>query len=135
MKKKYDKEVIEKEAIKSLEQGSITNPLGKFILTRAQEIVNYSFYTNGNQELRQALVDDAVMRVCEKFLFYYEPKKSAANLIITMIYSTMYNKIVGLKWKDVYGQKIKGNLYTVKDGEKIKTLVKYTKDDFLSKKL
>lgn len=135
MKKKYDKEKIEREAIISASQGSITNTLGRFILVRAEEIASFSFYTNGSTELRQALIDDAVMRVCEKFLHYYEKDKSAANLIITMIYSTMYNKMVGLKWKDIYGQKIKGNLYTVKDGQKIKTLVKYTKDDFLSKKL
>ena len=135
MKKRYDKDNIENEALISVEQGKITNALGRFILSRAQEIVNYSFYTNGNEELRQALVDDAVMRVCEKFLYYYKEDKSAANLIITMIYSTMYNKMVGLKWKDVYGQRIKGNLYTVRDGEKVKLLIKYIKDDFLSKKL
>ena len=135
MKRKYDKEIIEKEAIASSELGYITNPLGEFILQRAREIASYSFITNGNSELHQGLIDDAVMRVCEKFLHYYKEDKSAANLIITMIYSTMYNKITGLKWKDVYGQKIKGNIYTVRDGEKVKRLVKYTKDDFLSKKL
>lgn len=135
MKKRYDKELVEKQALISASQGRITEPLGRFILLRATEIASSSFITNGNSELHQGLIDDAVMRVCEKFLHYYEKDKSAANLIITMIYSTMYNKITGLKWKDVYGQKIKGNLYTVKDGEKIKTLVRYTKDDYLSKKL
>lgn len=135
MKKKYDKEIIEKEAMLSAKKGEITDALGRFILTRATEIASYSFITNGNSELHQGLIDDAVMRVCEKFLHYYKEDKSAANLIITMIYSTMYNKITGLKWKDVYGQKIKGNIYTVKDGERVKRLVKYTKDDFLSKKL
>ena len=119
----------------SAERGEITNTLGRFILNRATEIASYSFITNGNSELHQGLIDDAVMRVCEKFLHYYKEDKSAANLIITMIYSTMYNKITGLKWKDVYGQKIKGNIYTVRDGERVKKLVKYTKDDFLSKKL
>lgn len=135
MKKKYDKENIEKEAIVSSELGYITNPLGEFILNRATEIASFSFITNGNSELHQSLIDDAVMRVCEKFLYYYKEDRSAANLIITMIYSTMYNKITGLKWKDTYGQKIKGNIYTVQDGQRVKRLVKYTKDDFLSKKL
>ncbi len=135
MKKRYDKEKIELEAQKSLEQGAITNALGRFILRRAEEIVSYSFITNGNNELRQGLIDDAVMRVCEKFIHYYEKDKSAANLIITMIYSTMYNKITGLKWKDVYGQKNKGYIYVVEKGYKVKKLIKYTKDDYLSEKL
>ena len=135
MKKKYDKKIIEKEALLSVEQGQLTNALGRFILKRAEEIVNHSFLTNGNNELRQGLVDDAVMRVVEKFFTYYMPGGSAANLIISIIYSTMYNKIKGLNWKDVYGQKIKGNLYIIEDGERKKKLVKYTKDDFLSKKL
>jgi hypothetical protein len=135
LKQKYDKSVIESEALKSVEQGSITNILGDFILQRCEEIVNYAFITNNDLELRQSLIDDAVMRICEKFLMYYKPEGSAANLIITMIYSTMTNKIVGLKWKDVYGQKIKGNLYTVEKGERVKKLVKYVKDDYLSEKL
>jgi len=135
LKKRYDKEKIELEAQKSLEQGAITNALGRFILRRAEEIVSYSFITNGNNELRQGLIDDAVMRVCEKFIHYYEKDKSAANLIITMIYSTMYNKITGLKWKDVYGQKNKGYIYVVEKGYKVKKLIKYTKDDYLSEKL
>lgn len=135
MKKRYDKGKIELEAQKSLEQGAITNALGRFILRRAEEIVSYSFITNGNNELRQGLIDDAVMRVCEKFIHYYEKDKSAANLIITMIYSTMYNKITGLKWKDVYGQKNKGYIYVVEKGYKVKKLIKYTKDDYLSEKL
>ena len=135
MKKRYDKEKIELEAQKSLEQKAITNALGRFILRRAEEIVSYSFITNGNNELRQGLIDDAVMRVCEKFIHYYEKDKSAANLIITMIYSTMYNKITGLKWKDVYGQKNKGYIYVVEEGYKVKKLIKYVKDDYLSEKL
>ncbi len=135
MKKRYDKEKIELEAKKSVEQGAITNALGKFILRRAEEIVSYSFITHGNKELRQGLVDDAVMRVCEKFLGYYEEDRSAANLIITMIYSTMYNKITGLKWKDVYGQKNKGYIYIVEDGDKVKKLIKYVRDDYLSERL
>ncbi len=135
MKKKYDKESIEIEALDSLRQGKITEKLGAFILVRCEEIVNYSFITNGNKELRQSSIDAAVMRVCDKFLHYSLEDKSAANLIITMIYSTMYNKIKGLRWKDMYGERIKGNIYTIENGQRVKKLIKYTKDDYLSKKL
>lgn len=135
MKKKYDKQLIEKESIISAQQGKITDALGRFILARAKEISYYSFITNGNEELRQSLVDEAVMRVCEKFLYYYKPGKSAANLIISIIYSTMNNKIVSLKWRDVYGQKIKGRIYTIEDGEVKLKLVRYIRDDYTSKKL
>ena len=135
MKKKYDKQIIEKEARISKEQGYLTNELGKFIVSRSREIASFSFSTNGNKELNQSLIDEAVMRVCEKFLRYYQEDKCAANLIISMIYSTMTNKIVSLKWRDVYGQRIKGHIFTVEDGEKTKRLVKYLKDDYISKKL
>ena len=89
----------------------------------------------GDKELKQALVDEAVMRVCEKFLHYYKEGGSAANLIITMIYSTMTNKIVGLKWKDKYGHKIKCRVVCIENGEKLTRLVRYVKDDNISKKL
>lgn len=134
-KNKYNKILIEQEALKSLEQGEITNNLGKFILRRAEEIVNYSFITNGDKELRQTLIDNAVMRVCEKFLMYYKPDGSAANLIITMIYSTMRNRIKSLKWKDVYGTNIKGNITVIENGERVTKLTRYTKDDNISKRL
>lgn len=135
MKKKYDKELIERESIISSRENKITNILGRFILDRAKEISHYSFITNSNEELRQSLVDEAVMRVCEKFLYYYKPGKSAANLIISIIYSTMNNKIVSLKWRDVYGQKIKGRIYIVEEGEVKSKLVRYIRDDYISKKL
>ena len=132
---KYNKSVVEYEAMASVAKGSITNELGRFILERSEEISNHAFATNGNRELRQALVDEAVMRVCTKFLDYYKEGGSAANLIISMIYSTMTNKIKSLNWRDVYGTKIKGHMVFVEDGVQIKKLVKYTKDDNLSKKL
>lgn len=132
---KYSKEEIENEAKISAERGAITNDLGKFILDRAEDISHSAFVTNGNNELRQSLVDEAVMRVCFKFLDYYKPKGSAANLIISMIYSTMTNKIVSLKWRDVYGSRIKGNVMVYEDGEIKKKLVRYVKDDFSSRKL
>lgn len=132
---KYNKEAIEKEAVLSAQQGYITNELGKFILQRAIEISGHAFVTNGDRELKQALVDDSVMRVCEKFLDYYVEDKCAANLIISMIYSTMTNKIVSLNWRDVYGQKIKGQVPVYKDGKRSLKLVKFVKDDYLSQKL
>ncbi len=135
MKRKYNKEAIENEAIISAEQGKITNSLGKFILQRSEEISHFAFITNGNEELRQSLIDEAVMRVCIKFLDYYKPNKSAANLIISMIYSTMTNKIVSLKWRDVYGQRIKGKVLVVENGEVKYKLIRYIKDEQISKEL
>lgn len=135
MKRKYNKEAIENEAIASAAKGQITNSLGKFILQRAEEISHFAFITNGNEELRQSLIDEAVMRVCLKFLDYYKPEKSAANLIISMIYSTMTNKIVSLKWRDVYGQRIKGKVLVVENGEAKYRLIRYIKDEQISKEL
>ena len=132
---RYDKSLIEQEAVKSAANNRITEPLGEFIYQCAIEVSGSAFITNGDKELKQALVDEAVMRVCEKFLHYYKEGGSAANLIITMIYSTMTNKIVGLKWKDKYGQKIKGRIICVENGEMTTRLVKYIKDDNISKKL
>jgi hypothetical protein len=132
---KYNKAEIEDEARISVDLNRITESLGRFILDRAEDISYSAFVTNGNGELRQALIDDAVMRVCDKFLDYYVEGKSAANLIISMIYSTMTNKIVSLKWRDVYGARIKGNIMVYEDGEVKKKLVRYIKDDYNSKKL
>ena len=128
LKTKYNKEKIEIEAMVSAKQGYITNNLGSFILNRSRDI-------SGNEELRQSLIDEAVMRVCLKFLDYYKPEKSAANLIISMIYSTMTNKIVSLKWRDVYGQRIKGRVLVIENGEAKYKLVRYIKDEQISKEL
>lgn len=132
---RYDKQLIEREALLSVNNGCITNELGKFILQRSIEIAGSAFVTDGNQELRQSLIDAAVMRTCEKFLHYYEEGKSAANLIISIIYSTMTNKIVSLNHSDVYGHNIKGYLTYIEDGESVTKLKRYTKDDYLSEKL
>jgi hypothetical protein len=134
-KNKYNKEFIELEAIKSSNQGYLTDELGIFILDRCAEISNFSFITNGNEELRQSLIDEAVMRVCLKFLDYYTEGKSAANLIISMIYSTMTNKIVSLKWRDVYGERRKGNVFVIENGERKSKLMRYTRDEYISQKL
>ena len=132
---KYNKDLIENEAKLSVQQGALTNELGKFILQRSEEIAVSAFVTNGDKELNQALIDAAVMRTCEKFLDYYEEGKSAANLVIAIIYSTMTNRIKSLKWKDVYGSNIKGDIIQIENGEKVKNLVRYTKDENISKKL
>tara|TARA_R100000951_G_scaffold116065_1_gene126392 strand:+ start:715 stop:1119 length:405 start_codon:yes stop_codon:yes gene_type:complete len=132
---RYDKALIEKEAIASKHQGCITNDLGKFILQRSIEVAGSAFVTDGNEELKQALIDAAVMRTCEKFLYYYTEGKSAANLVISIIYSTMTNKIVSLNHSDVYGQNIKGYLTFIEDGKAVTKLKRYIKDDYLSEKL
>lgn len=133
--KRYDKEAIEREAILSVEQGYLTEPLGKFILQRSIEIAGSAFITDGSEELKQALIDAAVMRCCEKFLHYYQEGKSAANLLISIIYSTMTNKIVSLNHSDVYGQNIKGYFTSIEDGESTTKLKRFIKDDFLSERL
>jgi len=132
---RYDKSLIEREAILSVKQGSLTNELGIFILQRCKEIAASAFVTDGNNELKQALIDAAVMRTCEKFLHYYTEGKSAANLVISIIYSTMTNKIVSLNHSDMYGQNIKGYLTYIEDGEAVTKLMRYIKDDYLSEKL
>ena len=132
---RYDKALIEEEAFKSVEQGYLTEELGTFILQRAIEISGSAFVTDGNKELKQALIDSAVMRTCEKFLHYYQSGKSAANLVISIIYSTMTNKIVSLNHSDVYGQNIKGYLTFIEDGKAVTKLKRYIKDDYLSEKL
>lgn len=132
---RYDKNLIEKEAIRSEQQGRITEELGRFILQRSIEVAGSAFVTDGNEELKQSLIDAAVMRTCEKFLHYYIKNKSAANLIISIIYSTMTNKIVSLNHSDVYGQNIKGYLTYLEDGEPVTKLKRYVKDDYLSEKL
>ena len=133
--KRYDKEAIEREAILSVEQGYLTEPLGKFILQRSIEIAGSAFITDGSEELKQALIDAAVMRCCEKFLHYYQEGKSAANLLISIIYSTMRNKIVSLRHSDIYGGNIKGYFTSIEDGESVTKLKRFIKDDFLSERL
>lgn len=119
----------------SVEQNRITEPLGQFILQRSIEVAGSAFITEGNEELKQALIDAAVMRACEKFLHYYQEGGSAANLIISIIYSTMTNKIVSLNHSDVYGHNIKGYVVCIENGEKFTRLKRYVKDNYLSEKL
>ncbi len=129
MNKRYNKNYIEQQALRSKKVGRLSEPIGKFIIDRSWEIAKSSFYVGNNDELLQILVDEAVMRCCDKFFYYYEPKKSAANLIISMIYSAMYNKIESLNWRDQYGQKIKGRMQVFEDGRWVNKLIKYQKED------
>ena len=132
---RYDKSIVEAEALLSVKQDRITEPLGEFILQRAIEVAGSAFVTDANDELKQALIDAAVMRTCEKFLHYYQEGGSAANLIISIIYSTMTNKIVSLNHSDVYGHNIKGYVVCIENGEKFTRLKRYVKDNYLSEKL
>lgn len=133
-KKRYDKELIEAECVISKQQGFITEKLGTFILDRCNEISGSSFNIE-SKELRQALVDEAVMRICEKFLDYYKVGRSGANLIIAMAISTMINKIKSLRWSDVYGEKQKSYIFFFEDGEWVRRLEKLKRDDNIGQTL
>jgi len=132
---RYDKDAVEVQCRLSKENNRITEPLGVFILERCDEIARSYFVTNNDRELAQALVDEAVMRICDKFLVYYDEGKSGANLIISMAMSTMINKIKSLSWSDVYGEKRKSFIYIFDDGQWSKRLLKVTRDDNLSQLL
>jgi hypothetical protein len=134
-KKRYDKELIEIECLKSKKNGRITDPLGVFILDRCREIAESSFNNPRNEELCQVLIDEAVMRICEKFLEYYEEGKSGANLIITMAISTIINKLKSLNWSDMYGEKQKSYIIHFEDGVWVRRLEKLKRDDNISQKL
>lgn len=132
---RYNKEVIETEAKKSMAQGRITEPIGQFIIDRCEEI-SASIFSPPNQEYRQALVDYAVMHVCEKFLDKYKEGRSAANLIISMIHNAMIDRTRAAKWTDVYGQLNKEFVATVTaEGERKVVLMQTIKDDTVSRLL
>lgn len=126
---RYDKQKIEQECIKSRENGRITEKLGLFILDRCNEIAHSSFNSPKNDELCQVLIDEAVMRICEKFLDYYKEGRSGANLIITMAITTMINKVKSLNWSDMYGEKQKSYVMLFEDGEWVRRLEKLKRDD------
>ena len=131
---RYDKAAVEREAIISKLSGVITNTLGQYILDRCHDIAHKYFDTN-NPEVRQVLIDEAVMRICERFLHYYEEDKSAANLIIAMAKTTMINKVKSFAWADIYGQKTKVRMQVFEDGEWVYKFIKSQKDDNLSQEL
>lgn len=134
-KKRYDKALIEIECLKSRDQGRITEPLGAFILDRCKEIAQSSFNNPKNDELCQVLIDEAIMRICERFLDYYQEGKSGANLIIAMAITTMINKIKSLNWSDMYGEKQKSYIMFFEDGEWIRRLEKLKRDDNIGQTL
>lgn len=131
---KYDKSDIEEEAKISKASGVLTEALGRYILDRCNDAVN-TFFVVRDEELKQAMIDEAIMRICEKFLVYYEEERSAANLVIAMAKTTMINKLKSLSWSDTYGQKIKTRAYVFDDGEWVNKLIRSEKDDNISKDL
>ena len=137
MSSRYNKDVVEDEAIKSVETGRITEILGVFIMDRATEIAYAVFrLPDPRAPLIQALIDNSVMRVCEEFIERYEEGKCAANLIIGMIYSSMYNTMKATRWKDDYGQNTKQFVGVVtEDGELKRVLIKSSYDENISKGL
>ena len=129
---RYDKNEIEIEAIKSVQNGRITEKLGVFILQRAKEIIE-SEYNPHHSEYRQALIDYAVMKVCEEFLERYKSGRCAANLIIGMIHSRSIDRVRATKWKDVYGENNRTYLsYIDGNGERKRSLVGSNKDENIS---
>jgi len=132
---KYDKDLIEKECLQSKKNGRISERLGRFILDRCDDVAGAYFDTRGDKELYQSLVDEAVLRICEKFLHYYIEGKCGANLIITMAKSTMLNKIKSLGWSDIYGEKQKSYIEIFEDGAWVRKLEKLKKDDNISQSL
>ena len=133
MSRRYDKELIELEAVESVKRGRISETIGQFIMDRAEE-VSAGVFKPGSQQLHQTLVDTAVMRCCEEFLDRYEEGKSAANLIISMVHSSMLNRMKATNWKDIYGELNKSpiNVITI-DGERRVELIQQQRDDTVSR--
>ena len=76
------------------------------------------------------------MRCCEEFLDRYEEGRSAANLIISMIHSSMLNTVKALNHKDLYGELNKSFMTTVDiDGRLLSQLYQVTKDENISRLL
>jgi hypothetical protein len=136
----YDKELLEAEAIKSSEQGRISEKLGEFILELSDFIARSHFKMDEYRELKQTLIDSAVMRVCEEFLNRFDPSfrggSSAATLVYSLIISEMRNRMKAREWKDEYGENCKSFVTLVnEDGVKKTILMKTTKDDAISEAL
>jgi len=135
MSKRYDKELIESEAIKSVRDGRLSEHIGQFILDRAEEISAGIFKPHSN-EYHIALVDYAVMKVCEDFLDKYVEGRSAANLIISMIHSGMIDRTRATRWKDLYGELNKSHVRVVsQEGQRKSELIQVAKDDTISRLL
>jgi hypothetical protein len=132
---RYDKNLIEEEAIKSIRNGRITEPIGQFTLDRAEEI-SAGIFKPTSEEFHNALVDYAVLKVCEEFLDKYVEGRSAANLIISMVHSGMIDRIRAARWKDVYGELNKSHVQVVDiEGRRKSELMQTSKDDTISRVL
>jgi len=133
----YDKELLEIEAVSSSEKGRISEKLGEFILELSDFIARSHFKMDEHRELKQTLIDSAVLRVCEEFLNRFDPTfkggSSAATLIYSLIISEMRNRMKAREWKDEYGENCKSFVVMVdENGAKKRVLVKTIKDDRIS---
>jgi hypothetical protein len=136
----YDKELLQKEAVGSSEQGRISEKLGEFILELSDFIARSHFEMDGNMELKQALIDSAVMRVCEEFLNRFDPSfsggSSAATLIYSLIISEMRNRMKATRWKDIYGELNKSHVGVLDlNGEHKSQLMQIKRDETISRLL
>lgn len=135
MSRRYDKELIEEEALASIENGRMSDIIGQFIMDRAEEISSGVFKPD-SQAVHGVLVDNAIMRCCEEFLGRYEEGRSAANLIISMIHSSMLNTVKALNHKDLYGELNKSFMTTVDiEGRLSSNLYQCIKDENISRLL
>ena len=136
----YDKEMLQKEAVKSHKLGRLTEPLGDFILEISDFIARSHFQMDEHRQLKQQLIDSAVMRVCDEFLERFDPEfdggSSAATLIYSLVISEMRNRIKARGWKDEYGQNSKSWVGVVdEDGNRKRVLMQSVRDENISKHL
>ena len=133
MSKRYDKALIEVEAVRSVKEGRISETIGQFIIDRSEEI-SAGVFKPDTQEIHRALVDAAVMRCCEEFLDRYQEGRSAANLIISMVHTAMLNLVKAFNWKDIYGELNKSYVSVVNiEGEVKSELSQVQRDDTISR--
>lgn len=133
----YDKELLQDEALKSIENGRISEKLGEFILELSDFIARSHFKMDEHRELKQTLIDSAVLRVCEEFLDRFNPEfhggSSAATLIYSLVISEMRNRMKARDWKDEYGENSKSFVSIVDiNGQRKTVLIKTSKDDSIS---
>lgn len=133
----YDKELLQVEAIKSSDDGKISEKLGEFILELSDFIARSHFKMDEHRELKQTLIDAAVLRVCEEFLERFNPEfqggSSAATLIYSLVISEMRNRMKAREWKDEYGENSKSFVSIVDiNGQRKTVLMKTSKDDSIS---
>ena len=132
---RYDKKIIEEQALVSVRNGRMTDTLGQFVIDRCEEISRGIFKPHSDAYHR-ALVDYALMQVCEQFLDRYKEGRSAANLIISMIHSAMIDRIRAMQWKDVYGELNKSHVRVVNaEGQRKSILMQVERDDTISRVL